>query len=85
VKDYLEIQDNQFSNKNYAINKHASWQQSFNKRTLGATLCNNCSTIDCANNFVNCVSNTDNSCQWKCSCGGIYFFYCNGTPPQSPI
>ena len=64
-----------------------SWQQSFNKRTLGATSsCGNCSYIDCANNYVNCVSNTDNSCQWKCVCSGSsQIFYCNGTPPQSPF
>jgi len=76
------------SNKNYAINKHASWQHNHNKNTLGATLCNNCSTIDWY--YISCVPNTDNSCQWKCtgkqaSNGPTTTIYCNGNSPDGGI
>jgi hypothetical protein len=85
------------SNKNYAINRHASWQHTHNKNTstslgasarLGASPCNNCSTIDWY--YISCVPNKDNSCQWKCtgkqaSNGPTTTIYCNGNSPDGGI
>jgi hypothetical protein len=60
--------------------RHDSWQQSFNKRTLGATSsCGNCANPQCATTYW--FHNTDNSCQWKYTCEGGKTYYCNGDNP----
>ena len=77
------------SKKNYAINRHASWQHTHNKNTLASSFaCHNCSTIDWY--YISCVPNTDNSCQWKCtgkqaSNGPTTTIYCNGNSPDGGI
>ena len=71
------------SNKNYAINKHASWQQSFNKRTLGATSsCDSCATANCPSNYWSENTTSSNGCQWQCPTGLGSYYYCNGIPRQ---
>ena len=67
------------SNKNYAINRHASWQQSFNKRTLGATSL--CDFSECNG----CL--TQNGNNWQCNTGrSVYTIYnCSNTPPANML
>ena len=73
------------SNKNYAINRHASWQHTHNKNTntrLASSSCGNCSTANCPSNMWSENTTSSNGCQWQCPTGTGYYYYCNGIPPR---
>jgi hypothetical protein len=77
------------SNKSYAINSHASWQNNFNKNTLGTSSCQNCELINCLATLY-CSPNRDNPCAYKCTCDEYpsntqTTIYCNGEPPANAL